>query len=604
MTAKEVFVSVLGDHAVKKLWTVNYQPALPFTTQDFSIGAIMPAILYMFRWGHRRGKGMFIEKYGRLQNDKKIAPSIDSISEILSKQQYFSGFSSPTTQAILGDMLLSTCLENKNHQTGRTEQVQRSYPTHYLTSWIDLPIRMPDLRFIPEMLVALLIHQEDGAAIQRSTRRSHFAVGSGFDDNILLNLFGRGMEITGQNITNLTSDRFNESESSVGVDQLLTIRLAQGCGEAPMKARGGETEQIPNQWPLASIATKSFREDFSVFVQAYGPTIPRQTFLQMLESCISLGLTNIYFSTIGMLLEWEKTGELPTTDQQLPWPFFVDCSSGKDRGLRRLAEESMSHFILRLGRLPNILMCMRIIDDEVTSDDLLRRSLPPKQPEATAFINLLGSILLATHPDSKDIHRSLNRMCLRVGDAMAVADIEPELQEILTKEGNPVIRLSEALCNSMGEKAHYIRYLSVVNSSLMIDEPNGLAQKRKITHKNKAGRTSRIDVRSIILTNPMLDLIVHRHLRKAAKGKGAKALTFIDLIQVLKERYGLFVDESPPGMSIPVEMLLHNKRILERRLRDLGVLVGVNDAESMKRLKQRFNALGDGRTYKDNDHAE
>ena len=91
----------------------------------------------------------------------------------------------------------------------------------------------------------------------------------------------------------------------------------------------------------------------------------------------------------------------------------------------------------------------------------------------------------------------------------------------------------------------------------------------------------------------MLDFIVHRHLRKAAKGKGSKPLTFIELIQILKERYGLYVAESPTGMSIPVEMLLHNKRILERRLRDLGVLVGVNDAESMKRLRQRFNAVGD-----------
>jgi hypothetical protein len=49
------------------------------------------------------------------------------------------------------------------------------------------------------------------------------------------------------------------------------------------------------------------------------------------------------------------------------------------------------------------------------------------------------------------------------------------------------------------------------------------------------------------------------------------------------------VAESPPGMSIPVEMLLHNKRILERRLRDLGVLVGVND----KCLRQWFRAVGD-----------
>jgi hypothetical protein len=41
-------------------------------------------------------------------------------------------------------------------------------------------------------------------------------------------------------------------------------------------------------------------------------------------------------------------------------------------------------------------------------------------------------------------------------------------------------------------------------------------------------------------------------------------------------------------MSIPADLLARNRSILERRLRDLGLLVGVNDAESMKRLRPRF----------------
>jgi hypothetical protein len=35
--------------------------------------------------------------------------------------------------------------------------------------------------------------------------------------------------------------------------------------------------------------------------------------------------------------------------------------------------------------------------------------------------------------------------------------------------------------------------------------------------------------------------------------------------------------------------LLRNKNWLERRLRDLGLLIGVNDAESMKQLKPRYH---------------
>lgn len=592
MNAKEVFESVLTVPTVKKLWTINYQPAIPFTPSNFDIGNLLPAMLYMFRWGHRRGKGKFLEKYGSDQNNKKIFATIDGIAKVLGENQGFCGFNTATSKAILGDLLLSSSLENKKHQTGRTEQVQRAYPTHYLSSWIDLPVNVGQLRFVPEMLVSLLLHQEEGASIQRSTRKTYFGIGSGFDENVLLSLFGNGMGISGLYKTDLTSDHFIEDDISVGVDQLLTIRLAQGCGEAPTKVQGSEIGQIPNQWSLASNAANTLREDFGVFVQAYGGTIPRQTFLQMLESSLSLGLTNIYFSTISMLSAWEQTGKLPATEEQCPWPLFVDCSTGNDKTLRQLAEESMSHFIHRLGRLPIILMRMRIIDIKIRSDRQLRDSLPDSCPDATVFVNLLGSLYKESHPRSEKLLESLDESCLQIADALEENGSDLDLQELLRGSGNPIDRLSESLCLLMGENRLDDDYTKAVNSALLIDMPNGLAQKRKATQKTKSGRTATI-IRSIVLTNPMLDFIVHRHLRKAAKGKGSKPLTFIDLLQILKNRYGLYVAESPPGMSIPVEMLLHNKRILERRLRDLGLLVGVNDAESMKRLKQRFRAVGD-----------
>ena len=45
-------------------------------------------------------------------------------------------------------------------------------------------------------------------------------------------------------------------------------------------------------------------------------------------------------------------------------------------------------------------------------------------------------------------------------------------------------------------------------------------------------------------------------------------------------------------MTISNEVLGRNRATLERRLRDLGLLIGVNDAERMKRLTPRFEAAG------------
>lgn len=591
MNAKEVFESVLTVPTVHKLWSANYDPAIPFTIQGFDIGSLLPAVLYMFRWGHRRGKGKFIETYGNHQ-DKNAIATINGILSILCNKQEFEGFNNDATKAILGDMLLSSCLENKNHLPGRDEKVQRAFPTHYLASWIDLPDDVVNLRFVPEMLVALLLHQEEGECIQRSLRKNYFGVGCGFDgENILLSLFGNGMVIAGDKKSDLQSDHFNENHLSVGIDQLLTIRLAQGCGEAPYKARSGTGGEIKNRWPIAIQAMDALKEDFNVFVQIYGTTISRQSFLQMLESCLSLGLSNIYFSTFNMLTVWKKTGKLPTHDEQCSWPFFVDCSTGNDKELRMLAEQSMSQLIRKLKRLPNILMSMGIIETKIRKDRQLRELIPSVTPDSTEFINLLGSMYKNIHSGSEPLLKDLEETCFGIADALEENDgIEPDLQELLRSSDNPIDRLAESLCKLMGEKNLFYKHITAVNSMLLIDMPNGMAQKRKISRKT-AGKTISSDARSIVLTNTMLDYIVHRHLRKAAKRKRQNTLTFIDLLHILRDRYGLYVDESPPGMQISAETLLRNKRILERRLRDLGVLVGVNDAETMKRLCPRFRII-------------
>jgi hypothetical protein len=41
-------------------------------------------------------------------------------------------------------------------------------------------------------------------------------------------------------------------------------------------------------------------------------------------------------------------------------------------------------------------------------------------------------------------------------------------------------------------------------------------------------------------------------------------------------------------LTVSNDLLRENRAVLERRLRDLGLLVGVNDAEAMKHLKPRF----------------
>jgi len=96
------------------------------------------------------------------------------------------------------------------------------------------------------------------------------------------------------------------------------------------------------------------------------------------------------------------------------------------------------------------------------------------------------------------------------------------------------------------------------------------------------------DVRSLVFTDTVLDYLVHLHLLRSSNHGGTRALSFKDFLHILQERYGFYVDVAPPGMQTSNDMLQRNRAVLERRLRDLGLLAGVNDAEAMKRLVPRY----------------
>lgn len=586
---KTIVEEVLTVTRAKTLWTANYFPAIPFTAQDFELGSLLPAMLYMARWGHRRGKGNFAETFGRREpvTEKVIPPTLTDVANgLLAKTgDDFQGFADPAGVAMLSDFLLTYCLENKGHELGQQKQVQRVFPTHYYASWLDLPTTVGHLRGVPELLTALLAWQDRGEALVPDGK-GHFPVGDTFKDNLLLRLFGRHMGLRGAHTADLSSDRFlEEAADDLGVDELLAVRLAQACGSAPLKARGkDETANIPNRWPIADAAGKHLRRDLATFIEVYGLLMPRQAFLPMVEAGIGLGMTNILLTTTQCLFDWERTGTVPKG--QGPWPIFVDCSHGQEIKLRNVAEAAMSECLSRYERLPILLMVLRVLDDRVRFNRKMRDSLPTLAPDATPWINLLGEIYHGRHERADDILNGLDEDCLRLSEALE--EESPEVAMALKNDAiNPALRLAEALVELMGYPQQGGQFSKALDSSLMPNRPNGMVFRRRVS-RTEAGTKKAVDLRSIVLSHSHLDFLVHRHLRKDGKGKGAQPLTLRKFLDLLRNNYGLYVDREPPGVSVPQELLLANKTWLERRLRDLGLLVGVNDAESMKQLQPRF----------------
>ena len=130
--------------------------------------------------------------------------------------------------------------------------------------------------------------------------------------------------------------------------------------------------------------------------------------------------------------------------------------------------------------------------------------------------------------------------------------------------------------------------IKLVDSGLMTNRPNGLATKRSVTRAVSGGGRKKREVRSLVFTDAVLDHLVHLHVLRSGKKGEYRPLSFTEFLRILRGRYGFCVDVAPPGLTVSNDLLQENRAVLERRLRDLGLLVGVNDAEAMKYLKPRF----------------
>src|SRR5688572_6732262 len=191
MTGREAIESAFTKPLADLIWTANTLTVLPVTLQNFAVGPLLPAVFYMFRRGIRRGKGSFQLTYSPVA---KKRPNIYYVAGRLSQEtSAFQGFESETEKDILGDLLLCDSLENKAHSEGHELEVQRAFPVHFFSSWLDLPPTVANLRFVPEMLVALLANQADGRTVAASSD-GDFPVGQSPEANILFQIFARGTE--------------------------------------------------------------------------------------------------------------------------------------------------------------------------------------------------------------------------------------------------------------------------------------------------------------------------------------------------------------------------------------------------------------------------
>jgi hypothetical protein len=578
--SKEILEDILGKPMFKELWTSDCQLVLPVVPQDFALPATLAPVLYMLRWNRRRGQGHFVSKFGnpksRLLRDQAATSKKVADNLLNADHGYVQGWGHPLEKNVLADLLLAYCFDNKGKSQERDSPIQRVYPTHYFASWIDLPVQVANLRNVPEFIVGTL-----RLGIRKTENKGSGLVQS-FERNPLIKVLGGGLHVSGESITR-ESDLFDERHP-VGIDQLLTIRVAQHLELAPNPQAGSCVPQfaIP-----AARAHWQWYEDLNVFLRAYGHRVPRLSLIPMLETGLSVGLTSVFLATIEILRNWEHTGFVLPEHIQGHWPVFVDCSAGADLELRRIAEESMAGTVRQLQRVSVQFMVIKILMYQARSTRVAgftREDNPHQNPVDS--LGALGGLLLGTHERSQRIFDSLEEKCFQIAERLAENGDTSHVRLLEESGRHPAWRLGEYMVSTMGGKLQYEQLRKFLDSCMVTNAPNGLAVRRNTRQDQQS-----VEQRSITLSNTTLDYLVHRHLRRDKKGTPERTLSVRDFVDILQQRYGLYIASVPRNVDVPTDLLRRNRMFLERRLRDLGLLAGVNDAEAMKRLIPRYGQV-------------
>ena len=239
----------------------------------------------------------------------------------------------------------------------------------------------------------------------------------------------------------------------------------------------------------------------------------------------------------------------------------------------------------RFERLPVVMMVFRIVYETLRVDGDCAELIPHRRPDPTALLETLADTYLGSSEQATMIRRDIRRSCRSLASLLRQhQDEDPEREALavaLEDDGtHPVQRLAEALCELMGDSQQRGKYVMALDSAFGAARPTGLADRRNVTGTGL--------VRSVVMHTPMLDYLVHRHLVVDGQPGMLRQLSLKRFIDQLRARHGLWIDQAPPGMHVPADVLRRNKELLEARLRDLGLLLTVNDAETMKMLRARY----------------
>ena len=589
----------LGRNLERAVWSPNAESLFPIAVNDVDLKAVIPALLYILRFGARPGKGFFTTSFVKKgdssgRTDKVTANDIADLLISRENRKYFSySVEDKVAHRVISNALAGLVFQNTRNKRGTDHAIIRTVPNHFMSAKFDLPERVSNLRGIPEITVSAIVggnrktnKQFAKDSFQMMSSKESF---NNYVTSLLLTKFAQAIEVdesrSSANTGNPREEINEELAVELEIDQLLQVRVAQCLKAFPIKQMSsGKTFE-----PFSVVTERQWRifsEDLRHFIRYYSEDLSRSEFTAAIEMIIGVNIFAMLNSYIKIMNYWAKKGEVLDYDDQMPYQVFIDCSGGDNRAIRVLAENSWDNLSRKIASATTAIKGFQFIEHLVGemggSSKLRRDEVNFKEKSPREKLEAAGEIL--TNENHK-VNTYIEMRLIQFLESISNETRAEPLGNLFQMESYLALGAGRVVADLMGTNLTVQKTIGLMKDLLHEGEGPAAAMVIWRQTRNKVGGNSKSKVtREIVASDIFLETFVHRLLIDPQSGD-PRNLTLRLFIDEIGSRYGLFVDEEPSASS---HLLAENRSYLEERLRALGLLVGVNDSENMKILRPRF----------------
>lgn len=400
----------------------------------------------------------------------------------------------------------------------------------------------------------------------------------------------------------LVTDRY-DSSASVDVETQAILRLDHQVTQ-DMK-----DSKEPTRFQPLCIGQADIMADDILRILAYESYIPRSVLVDYLKTLLAFHLALYHLKLLQMLpkLVKQRSGNdlcsikecpvNPGLDNALEGcayriPLVVDMGDVNNPHMSELARKSTDRLYRQIPSFVEANFIVKKLDE--MADYLSRKTGKLAVPSRGFFsVGDLVSLLKPEHDTDRQAYFKFRLASLIEESSAGNEDVDPEIREVTAMGLGEFESFIEILMAYRG-KYHRQYITESLDSLLLKNKGNGLLAQQR----------AKGSPRRFMLGSKLLEVLLQVAVLTQDEGRFVtREIRIEDLLALLRDRYGLYIDRLPEngqttGSILDRRALRLNFEAFKRRLREIGFYEDLSDAYVTQKVSPRYTITKNNETAK------